>query len=156
MKYIASAIAVALSLLILFAPDVSMSAGTTSSKPASDSDYSKAEKAVDSGDYQTALTHLNRALEDDPKNADVHNLLGYSYRKLGNTAKAFEHYGIALELEPKHRGANEYLGELYLETGQLEKAEQRLEVLDQACFFGCEEYDELKEAIEAYKARTSG
>ena len=75
---------------------------------------------------------------------------------MGNTAKAFEHYGIALELEPKHRGANEYLGELYLETGQLEKAEQRLKVLDQACFFGCEEYDELKEAIEAYKARTNG
>ena len=156
MKYIVSATAVTLALLILFAPGISMAAGTTSSKPASDSDYRKAEKAVDAGDYRGALPHLKQALEDDPKNADVHNLLGYSYRKLGNTAKAFEHYGIALELAPKHRGANEYLGELYLETGQLEKAEQRLKVLDQACFFGCEEYDELKEAIEAYKARASG
>ncbi|MCF8051013.1 MAG: tetratricopeptide repeat protein [Desulfobacterales bacterium] len=156
MKHILSVIAISVLILVFALPGAVIAAGTTSSKPASDSDYRKAEKAVDSGDYQTALTHLNRALEDDPKNADVHNLLGYSYRKLGNTAKAFEHYGIALELEPKHRGANEYLGELYLETGQLEKAEQRLEVLDQACFFGCEEYDELKEAIEAYKARTSG
>ncbi len=155
MKHIFFVIAISLALLVFALPGEVMSAGTTSSKPASDSDYSKAEKAVDSGDYQTALTHLNRALEEDPKNADVHNLLGYSYRKLGRTDKAFEHYGIALELEPKHRGANEYLGELYLETGQPEKAEERLEVLNQACFFGCEEYDELKEAIESYKARQS-
>lgn len=91
--------------------------------------------------------------EKNPNNADVHNLLGYSCRKLGNTEKAFEHYGIVLELDPEHRGANEHLGELYVETGQLEKAEERLQVLDEACFFGCEDYDELKQVIEANKAR---
>jgi len=60
-------------------------------------------------------------------------LLGYSYRKLGNTAKAFKHYRIALRINPKHGGANEYLEELYLETGQLANAVERLAVLDKAC-----------------------
>ncbi len=41
----------------------------------------------------------------------------------------------------------------YLETDQLAKAEERLKVLDKACFSGCEEYDELKEAIEKYKEK---
>lgn len=69
---------------------------------------------------------------------------------------AFAHYDTALELNPKHRGANEYLGELYLELGRLEEAQARLDVLDGACFFGCEEYSELKAKIEAYLAKVGG
>ena len=92
----------------------------------------------------------------EPKNADVYNFLGYSHRKLGDSAAALGFYQKALELKPKHRGTNEYLGELYLEMGELEKAEQRLEVLDGACFFGCEEYTDLKNAIKAYKAKQGG
>jgi len=38
----------------------------------------------------------------------------------------------------------------------LAKAEQHLAVLDKACFFGCEEYTELKEAVAAYKASNGG
>jgi hypothetical protein len=45
------------------------------------------------------------------------------------------------------------LGDLYLETDQLAKAEERLKVLDKACFLGCEEYDDLKEVIEKYKEK---
>ncbi len=56
-------------------------------------------------------------------------------------------------MQPKHLGANEYLGGLYLELGELSQAEQRLAVLDKACFFGCEEYSELKQAIKDYKNR---
>jgi hypothetical protein len=58
---------------------------------------------------------------------------------------------VLLQIDPQHRGANEYLGELYLQIGQLDKAEERLEVLDKECFFGCEEFDELKEAIADYR-----
>ena len=133
-----------------------MAAGTSStrsSKPSVSPEFKAGKKAVKEGDFQSALAHLNKANEKDPKNADIHNLLGYSYRKLGDTDRAFKHYQIALQIKPKHRGANEYLGELYLETDQLAKAEERLEVLDKACFLGCEEYDELKEAIEKYKEK---
>ncbi len=61
------------------------------------------------------------------------------------------YYDQALTIDPKHKGANEYLGELYLKLGQLEKAEAQLARLDDICTFGCEEYDELKAAIETYK-----
>ena len=60
-------------------------------------------------------------------------------------------YTKALEIKPRHLGANEYLGELYLEQGELEKAEERLAVLDKACFFGCDEFDDLERAIEEYR-----
>lgn len=112
-------------------------------------------RAIEKKDFSLALTHLARAAEETPKDADVHNLLGYAYRHLRQYDKAFEHYRIALKLDPNHRGAHEYLGELYLETGQIAAAEKQLQALRRACpWFGrCPEYDELKEAIEKHKAK---
>jgi tetratricopeptide (TPR) repeat protein len=69
--------------------------------------------------------------------------------------EAMVNYQKALQIEPRHLGANEYLGELYLQLDQPEQAEERLQVLDKACFFGCHEYDELKQAIEAYRSKNS-
>ncbi len=37
-------------------------------------------------------------------------------------------------------------------TGNLPKAEERLAALDRACTFSCEEYRDLKRAVERYKA----
>jgi len=111
--------------------------------------------AVEAKDFKGALGHLTRAARETPEDADVHNLLGYSYRKLGQLGPAMEHYRLALKLDPNHRGAHEYIGELYLELGQLDNAEKQLQALQQACpWFGrCEEYEDLKEAIVKHKAR---
>ncbi len=116
-------------------------------------DLAKASELMDKGQFAEALPLLETASTAEPKNADILNALGYSHRKLGAIEPALDYYRKALEVEPKHRGANEYLGELYLELGELSKAEERLGVLDKACFFGCEEYTELKEAIKAFKAK---
>ncbi len=112
-------------------------------------------KLVDAGDYAGAILLLQKAIAADPTNADAHNYLGFSHRKLGNVDVALIQYRKALELDPKHRGANEYLGELYLDLNQLDKAKERLAVLDDACFFGCEEYRELKAKIKAHQAKAS-
>ena len=87
-------------------------------------------------------------------NADWNNLMGYSMRKAKTPdyAGAEKYYDEALRIDPKHRGALEYSGELYLMTGDLPKAEQRLATLDKACTFGCEEYTDLKKAVQGYKA----
>ena len=53
-------------------------------------------------------------------------------------------------MDPRHRGAHEYIGELYLKLNQLDKAKYHLSKLDSICFFGCEEYDELKEALKNF------
>ena len=115
-------------------------------------DYARAARLAEAGDYAGAIPLLQKSVDADPNNADAYNLLGFSHRKLGDVEMALAHYRRALELEPGHRGANEYLGELYLELGRLDAALERLEVLDDACFFGCEEYSELKAMIEAYMA----
>lgn len=107
------------------------------------------------GDYTTAINKLQTLREQEPNDADVLNLLGFSHRKLGHFEQALEYYQAALRIEPNHRGANEYLGELYLETGQLGKAEERLAVLDKECFFPCSEYRDLKRAIKDYKKKNS-
>ena len=110
--------------------------------------------AIDAKDFKSALAHLSQAANETPEDADVHSLLGYSYRKLGQFEKAMEHYRLALKLDRNHRGAHEYMGELYLEMGQLENAERQLQTLYKACpWFGrCEEFHDLKEAIARYKA----
>lgn len=107
---------------------------------------------IDAGDYADAIAALQKLLGEDPNDADVLNLLGYSHRLSGDLDQALDYYQRALAVESEHLGANEYVGELYLQRDDLAAAQERLAVLDDACFFGCEEYTELKEAIAEYRA----
>ena len=109
------------------------------------------QKLIEKEQYQQAIDALGEALEKDAEDADLLNLYAFSNRKLGRFDIALDYYSRALEIKPKHRGANEYLGELYLQLGDLEKAEERLAVLDRACFFGCDEFDDLERAIDEYR-----
>ena len=111
------------------------------------------QQLIDEQKYQAAIDKLQEAMKEAPDNADLLNLTAYSQRQLKRFDEALGNYQKALKIDPEHRGANEYLGELYLQMGQLDKALERLKVLDDACFFGCEEFDELEEAIEAYRAK---
>ena len=115
--------------------------------------YTAARKAIDKKDFVAAIPLLDKVVAAEPRNADAYNYLGYSYRQLGRNDEAFKYYGKALEIDPDHLGANEYLGELYLKLGQIDKAEERLEVLDDACFFGCDEYYALRDAIKEHKTK---
>jgi Flp pilus assembly protein TadD len=108
---------------------------------------------IEAQDYQAAIDKLTAALAEKPDDADLLNLLAFSQRKLMRFDEAMINYQKALQIKPKHLGANEYLGELYLQLDKPEQAEERLQVLDKACFFGCDEYDELKQAIEAYRSK---
>ena len=123
------------------------------SKP--DSHLTPFKKLIDDEKYDMAISGLEKALVKSPDDADLLNLLGYSQRKMMRFDDALANYQKALQIEPKHRGANEYLGELYLQLGQLDKALERLKVLDDRCFFGCKEFDELEEAIEIYRSQNA-
>ncbi|MFT5219419.1 MAG: tetratricopeptide (TPR) repeat protein [Planctomycetota bacterium] len=118
---------------------------------ARNSPYAAFTVLIESGKYEQAVKRIESALKDNPNDADLLNFLAFSHRKLQHYQVALKYYLEALNLEPEHLGANEYLGELYLQLGQLEKARERLDVLDKACLFGCEEYDELKAAISDYQ-----
>jgi len=120
-----------------------------------DPDYENGRKAIESRNWKLALDQFGRAVARDPGNADIHNYLGYAYRKSGNLDAAFRSYGEALRLDPEHKGVHEYLGEAYLTVNNLAKAEEHLAALDRICFFSCEEYRDLKKEVEEYKKRSA-
>ena len=106
--------------------------------------------------YEEALVELEEAVAADPEDADAWNLVGFSYRKLERHEPALEGYAKALAIDPRHTEAIEYLGELYLALDDLPRAEEQLARLDEICGSGCEEYEELNEAIQGYKAARGG
>lgn len=119
--------------------------------PTAQSYYDEARASLKANKWRPALENLKQAVLLAPDSADIHNLLGYSYRKQGNLDKAFEHYGIALRLDPKHVGAHEYLGETYLLNKDLPSAEKHLASLEALCGQSCDQYRELRNAIDDYK-----
>lgn len=145
-------------ILTLALSPTAMAAGSSStSRPtivprAQPSDYDLGVKAVKAGDYQRALTLLQKVVQNEPRNADAWNYIGFSHRKLKQFDPSLGAYQKALAIDPDHRGANEYLGELYLMTGEPAKARERLAKLQSLCPRGCEEYDDLKKALEAYQS----
>jgi len=84
-------------------------------------------------------------------NADLQNLLAYSYRNAGELPLAFKHYSRALQLDPRHRGAHEYLGEAYLMINNLAKAEEHLAALRRICLLPCAEYGHLEKKLTEYR-----
>lgn len=105
--------------------------------------------------WNAARVELHLAERDEPNNADIHNLLGYAYRKQHrrDLPNAFKHYRRALQLDPTHKGAHEYIGEAYLMDNQLAPAENHLAELEKLCGNrSCEEYRDLADAIAKFKA----
>ena len=115
-----------------------------------DPDYAAGKKAIEAKDWRAAVKALSAAALRDTRNADIQNYLGYAHRHLGDMPRAFAHYERALKLNPRHRGAHEYAGEAALLAGDLPRAQRHLAALKTICVLPCEEYDDLKAAVEAY------
>jgi Tfp pilus assembly protein PilF len=142
--------------LVLLASASAFAADTPSMDPPVASDHlGDARKAIQTKNWSIAQAELKLAIRDEPRNADAHNLLAYSYRKQAkpDLARAFEHYNIALRLNPNHRGAHEYIGEAYLMDKKPAEAEKHLAELGKICGNKtCEEYVDLQRSIAAYWA----
>jgi tetratricopeptide (TPR) repeat protein len=117
-------------------------------------EYTAGVKAIDANDFARAVTLLEVAVQRTPDDADAWNYLAYATRKNGDPAKAVPLYEKALALDPRHLGAHEYIGEAYLQLNELAKAKEHLARLNKLCLFSCEQYRDLKKAVQAYeKAR---
>ena len=138
-------------LIGISAPAFSAGTDETPTAPAAVNDLEEGRKAVKAKQWRTAINHLEKALQKDHSNADIHNWLGYSYRNSGNMPKGMDHYAAALELNPNHRGAHEYIGQAYLLQKNRAKAEEHLAALEKICGKKCEEYEDLEKAVAAYK-----
>ncbi len=118
---------------------------------AKDPAYAAAVQAIDAKDFARAITLLDVVVQRTPDDADAWNQLAYATRNSGDPAKSIPLYQKALALDPRHTGAHEYIGEAYLALGDLAKAKEHLARLNRICLFSCEEYRDLKKAVQAYE-----
>ena len=126
--------------------------GAEESNESREPNYLEGKKALESQEWKKAIDWLVKAVQAAPDNSDAHNLLGYAYRKTGSLEASFIQYNEALKLDPTNRHTHEYIGEAYLLTDNLPKAEQHLAELQRICSpIPCEEYKELKRAVDAYR-----
>lgn len=129
---------------------------TSPAQQQSEDDFGKAEYLIKAERYDEAIPLLQKVVAKNPSDADAWNYLGFASRKLGKTKEALDYYTKALAIDPNHKGAHEYLGELYLLMKDPAKAQEQLVLLQGLCNGGCEEVDDLQQAIADYKASNPG
>jgi tetratricopeptide (TPR) repeat protein len=99
----------------------------------------------DRHDYTAAIDQLKALGQDD--RADVANLIGYSYRKLGDYKVSQVWYERALQADPNHVRTWQYYGLWQLEQGNREQAQYHLGRIQQICGTDCAEYKSLALAL---------
>jgi len=100
----------------------------------------------DRNDYAAAIEQLKALGHDDHPN--VANLIGYSYRKLGDYKLSQVWYERALNADPNHVLTWQYYGLWQLEQGNRDQAQYHLSRIAAICGTGCEEYRSLAAALE--------
>ena len=100
----------------------------------------------DRKDYAGAITQLKALGHDD--SAAVANLIGYSYRKLGDYKVSQIWYERALKADPNHVKTWQYYGLWQVEQGNRDQAEYHLNRIAALAGTGSEEYRSLAAALE--------
>jgi tetratricopeptide (TPR) repeat protein len=100
----------------------------------------------DRNDYAGAITQLKALGHDD--SAAVANLIGYSYRKLGDYKVSQIWYERALKADPNHVKTWQYYGLWQVEQGNRDQAEYHLNRIAALAGTGSEEYRSLAAALE--------
>lgn len=132
---------------LLAAPALAVGTSDGSSETAA-APYDEAKALVDEGSFAAALPKLTGLVQNDPGNADAWNLLGFTYRKLGQLEDSDAAYLKVLAINPEHLGALEYQGELFITQGKIDAAEANLVKLQDLCGT-CEEAEDLEAALKA-------
>ena len=100
----------------------------------------------DRHDYAAAIDQLNALGRDD--SAAVANLIGYSYRKLGDYKMSQLWYERALKADPDHVKTWQYYGLWQVEQGNRDQAQYHLSKIAQLAGTDSEEYRSLAAALE--------
>lgn len=78
---------------------------------------------LETGDLQTALEKLTKALQFDPDYAPAHTVIAVVYERIKDMPHAEEHYRRAVQLEPSKGGPNNNLGAFLCRAGRGAEAE---------------------------------
>jgi tetratricopeptide (TPR) repeat protein len=101
----------------------------------------------DRNEYADAIVRLKALGHDDHPN--VANLIGYSYRKLGDYKLAQAWYERALKADPNHVLTWQYYGLWQIEQGNRDQAQYHLNRIAAICGSDCAEYRSLAAALES-------
>lgn len=127
-----------------------------------------AEKLIDAGDFESAYLHLNAALAKEPKNAGLHEQLGWAYLQNGELEKAAGELEALTDLDPTAARTYYLAGALYEALGksqealknyqQAQKEGSAMDRTDQSrlWFDMGEAYHNLKKDEQALKAYENG
>ena len=109
--------------------------------------YRAAYAAIyDRGEYASAIEQLKALHRDDT--AAVANLIGYSYRKLGDYKVSQIWYERALKSDPNHVKTWQYYGLGQVEQGNRDQAQYHLGRIAAIAGTTSDEYRSLAEALE--------
>ena len=109
--------------------------------------YRAAYAAIyDRGEYASAIEQLKALHRDD--SAAVANLIGYSYRKLGDYKVSQIWYEHALKADPNHVKTWQYYGLWQVEQGNRDQAQYHLSRIAAISGTASDEYKSLAEALE--------
>ena len=100
----------------------------------------------DNHDYTGAIGQLKSLKRDDV--ADVANLIGYSYRKIGDYQSSKVYYELALKDDPNHVRTWQYFGLWQLEQGNREQAQYHLNKIAMLAGTDSSEYRSLAAALD--------
>jgi tetratricopeptide (TPR) repeat protein len=100
----------------------------------------------DRNEYAAAIEQLRALGHDDHPN--VANLIGYSYRKLGDYKLSQVWYERALKADPNHVLTWQYYGLWQIEQGNRDQALYHLSRIAAICGSDCEEFRSLAAALE--------
>ena len=100
----------------------------------------------DRNDYAAAVEQLKALGHDD--SAAVANLIGYSYRKLGDYKVSQIWYERALKADPNHVKTWQYYGLWQVEQGNRDQAQYHLNRIAALAGTNSEEYRSLAAALE--------
>lgn len=78
-----------------------------------------AQRYMDSGDLQTALEKVTKALQFNPNYAPAHTVIAVLYERINKLPEAEQHYRKAVALEPAKGAPNNNLGVFLCHTGKV-------------------------------------
>ena len=133
-------------------PPVTKKKKTSENRPSiEDAAFSRGYRAAyatiyDRNDYAAAIEQLKALDHDDV--ASVANLIGYSYRKLGDYKLSQAWYERSLQSDPNHVKTWQYYGLWQIEQGNRDQAQYHLSRIAAICGTDCAEYRSLAAALE--------
>ena len=94
---------------------------------AGDINYQLGTEYYRKGNFDLALDRLERAIEQEPRNADAHSLLALTFAQLGNNRLAIESFDRAVQLAPNNINVRNAFAVYLCQQGEYDDAQQQFD-----------------------------